>query len=831
MSDVYRILIQSGFDESGARKADEALANLEKRSKRVDDAGRKISEGFKLGLGLNLQGQVMNGLAQIPRMFGEALKTGVQFNAELESSRIGIAAIFKQFDDTGKLGNFQGAMEKAGEAIDLLRQKALESPATFQQLVSAYQGVAGAMASAGLNMRQQVDLVVTMSQALAGLGIRSEQILQESRALVTGNITEDAEAARILGITKKDVDTAREAGQLFEFLSGKLAAFKEAGKVGATTLNTQLSNLEDNLTNLKAVMAENVFVQIREAVVSLNQALGSDTAISKVAAWGQVIGSVFETIKRNWAIFIQFGDRVEKYFPADKLIPKLLSVGDYADYGELSGSAELAKRVELRGKRSSGLQADLRDARSPEEREKALAALNAEISAAKRERSDEIAKSTDGPNDAIRALSNYLTVLQVMKSHASELFGTGEQSLPKQAKATAEELKAVAKASTEIADAMGDIERTKFDALPDDSKIVALTSKVADARRNFEAYASEIVGIEISGRGDPDALSQTIQRDPNLAPDQKANLIRQLQQIVELEGKIGELNQKIDKDTEERLKKEKAEADARTQALAEMELQQNIIRAEVAGHTQLKVELEAQLVKMREKAALMSKHVPEAEAEKQAQITAELQRQKALKDQMDKQAKTASELHSEQAIREAQASGNKRAEMHAQAEKVGIETARKAREAGLPDWVERGRDAMESEEKRLRREARKSGERLKIGGGTERFADPTSNIGAVSSGFDTLKPLSTPSVGGSVTTSPVNAPAASPSSPSGGGAPGADALKDGGDKLQGAAGGYGAAVASINAAAAAIESSTKSLVSGLTNLAARVERLESYEGD
>jgi type IV secretory pathway VirB2 component (pilin) len=40
---------------------------------------------------------------------------------------------------------------------------------------------------------------------LSGLGIRSDQLLQESRALVTGNITEDAAAARILGITKQAI--------------------------------------------------------------------------------------------------------------------------------------------------------------------------------------------------------------------------------------------------------------------------------------------------------------------------------------------------------------------------------------------------------------------------------------------------------------------------------------------------------------------------------------------------------------------------------------------------------------------------------------------------
>jgi len=80
-------------------------------------------------------------------------------------------------------------MKDSASAISLLKAKAMESPATFEQLVSAFQGISGAAAAAKIPLTQQVDLVVLMSQALAGLGIQSEQIMQESRALLTGNIT------------------------------------------------------------------------------------------------------------------------------------------------------------------------------------------------------------------------------------------------------------------------------------------------------------------------------------------------------------------------------------------------------------------------------------------------------------------------------------------------------------------------------------------------------------------------------------------------------------------------------------------------------------------
>lgn len=151
------------------------------------------------------------GIGGLGYLFTNAIRSGIRFNAALQDATLGIAAIQKQFNPE-RFKNFSDAVNVAASAVDLLKDKATKSPASFQQLVTAFQGVTGAATSAGVSLKQQVDLVVLMSQALAGLGIRSEQILQESRALITGNINEDAMAARILGITKADIEQAKQRG-------------------------------------------------------------------------------------------------------------------------------------------------------------------------------------------------------------------------------------------------------------------------------------------------------------------------------------------------------------------------------------------------------------------------------------------------------------------------------------------------------------------------------------------------------------------------------------------------------------------------------------------
>lgn len=206
------------------------------------------------------------------------LKRGIDFNAQLETAQIGIAAIFRQFDEKGQFKSFEDAMTASARAVSLLRKEAETSPATFSSLLGAFQATTGAMTSAGIPMEKQVTLINRMSQALAALGIRSEQVTQETRALITGNITEDAAAARILGIRKADVDAAKEQGRLYEFLNQKTAAFGEAGKRASGTYSVAVSNLNDALDALASKLAGPLSRALTQTAGDLTKAIGSLSA-------------------------------------------------------------------------------------------------------------------------------------------------------------------------------------------------------------------------------------------------------------------------------------------------------------------------------------------------------------------------------------------------------------------------------------------------------------------------------------------------------------------------------------------------------------------------
>lgn len=208
------------------------------------------------------------GIGGIGAAFAAVTRSGFDLNSTLEQARLGIAAVQKQFNP-GAFKNFDEALKVSAKAVDLLKEKAKESPATFEELVGAFQAVSGAATAAGVPLQKQVELVTLMSQALAGLGIRTEQIVQESRALITGNINEDAAAARILGITKGDIEQAKSAGRLFEFLTEKLSAFQDAAKAGQFSFQTMSSNLKNAFAQFSAGAILPIFDEVKKGMQAM----------------------------------------------------------------------------------------------------------------------------------------------------------------------------------------------------------------------------------------------------------------------------------------------------------------------------------------------------------------------------------------------------------------------------------------------------------------------------------------------------------------------------------------------------------------------------------
>lgn len=208
------------------------------------------------------------GFAGLAAGMAKVVRMGVGFNSTLETSRLAIAALVKQAAPAA-FKDFNAALQASDAVIQQLKETAKTTPAEFEELLGAFQAITGMATQAGVPLAKQVELMAMMAQATAAFRLQAGQLQQESRDLFSGNISRDSTIARALRITPDDIERAKEAGQLFEFLKGKFAAFDEAAKRGNQTMPVLVSNLRDFITQSSAVATLPIFERIKAVLVDL----------------------------------------------------------------------------------------------------------------------------------------------------------------------------------------------------------------------------------------------------------------------------------------------------------------------------------------------------------------------------------------------------------------------------------------------------------------------------------------------------------------------------------------------------------------------------------
>lgn len=219
---------------------------------RTDNAANRVSFTFRRLFGILA---AFAAARLVVEAFARGLiGTAINTNRQIETSRISIAALITA---VGQVTNAQGelltgqkafaeATRQSRRQVQLLRQDAVGTTATFQELLRAFQAGVGPGLEAGLNLDQIREITVRTSQAAAALTVPQNQLIEEIRSLLRGTIqARTTIVASVLGITNEDVREAREAGELFEFLSGKLQAFQFASAETQKTFDGLISNVAD----------------------------------------------------------------------------------------------------------------------------------------------------------------------------------------------------------------------------------------------------------------------------------------------------------------------------------------------------------------------------------------------------------------------------------------------------------------------------------------------------------------------------------------------------------------------------------------------------------
>ena len=122
---------------------------------------------------------------------------GVEYNKQLETTRLGIAAVIASVAQIQAKGGgvpltgvekLNVSLELAQEQLEKLKVDAINTTATFGQIAPAFLAALGPGLSAGLKLDEVRGIVVKITQAAGAIGLPFDQLNQEVRALLEGTV-------------------------------------------------------------------------------------------------------------------------------------------------------------------------------------------------------------------------------------------------------------------------------------------------------------------------------------------------------------------------------------------------------------------------------------------------------------------------------------------------------------------------------------------------------------------------------------------------------------------------------------------------------------------
>ena len=204
--------------------------------------------------------------------FRDLIVEGVRFNDQIRQAEISITGLIVGLadvrDEQGRsvdLANeYARAQGEARRQVELLRQDALLTTATFEQLLDTFQIAIGPGFAAGLNLDEIRKLSVSISQAATAIGLPQNQLAEEIRSLLSGTIqARTTRIATALQITNADIRRLRATGELFDFLEGRFRALGLAAEQAARrTLGGIGQLVRDATSSILGAAAQPLFEEL-----------------------------------------------------------------------------------------------------------------------------------------------------------------------------------------------------------------------------------------------------------------------------------------------------------------------------------------------------------------------------------------------------------------------------------------------------------------------------------------------------------------------------------------------------------------------------------------
>ncbi|SDE24107.1 hypothetical protein [Sporomusa acidovorans] len=170
---------------------------------------------------------VVNVVGKIRDILAKAIAPGIDYTKQMESARVGVAGILLSMTElNGRQLELNEALSISEQTFESLQQRSLQFNLNIKDTAGAFQAIVGPGLAAQMTLEEIVQIATTGTKAVKSFGLDSMQVIQELRAMVSGDINMDSQVSKALGITATEVAQAKQtAGGLFQYLNDKLKGF------------------------------------------------------------------------------------------------------------------------------------------------------------------------------------------------------------------------------------------------------------------------------------------------------------------------------------------------------------------------------------------------------------------------------------------------------------------------------------------------------------------------------------------------------------------------------------------------------------------------------
>jgi hypothetical protein len=295
---ILKILIQTNATGNGLAAATAGINALSGAVAKTSSAFAGLASTLGTGMLYGIGDRIVGSLASIPGAFANAARAGIAFNTQMEVAGRGIAVAFRA--NRPDVTNFTMALKEGQGAVQQLLVKANESSADFGDLLGAYQANAGLLFKSGVtDLKKQLDLIALIGDAAKTNGLGGAQVMQETRALLTGDFGPDATIANQLfqGAERAQLKSALASGTAFELIMAKMKPFAEAAKMATADFDVLFSNMQSGGQMVLGKVFKPLFDEIKKGMLTVNTLIGSGQVERWLAPAAASIGQIAETAR------------------------------------------------------------------------------------------------------------------------------------------------------------------------------------------------------------------------------------------------------------------------------------------------------------------------------------------------------------------------------------------------------------------------------------------------------------------------------------------------------------------------------------------------------